>query len=265
MFVFWSVILVISIKIKSSHLAYVLFWIIFFLPAFIHYEVAKRILFVLLPLLQQLDQSMQYERRSILDKSELLVDVKLPQTEYEEDYEEEAEFFKPLSEKDKRLLENLEDEDEEIDEFVDHEDIEIQEEIDERHIDHENLENVQRIRTIEYRVKINPKNVINRIEESMNEESLLPDESLPNIDSYSESESFRDDEKFLNRRRVKNRPSLRQYYGDKIDIKKGDSPLADSSDFLLNEELSGTVKMRTNKIQHDQDIDETFDFLDEEC
>ncbi|RMZ96233.1 hypothetical protein BpHYR1_025476 [Brachionus plicatilis] len=265
MFIFWSGMLVVSIKIKSSHLAYILFWIIFFLPAFIHYQVAKKILFVLLPLLQQLDQSMQYERRSVLDKSELLVDVKLPKAEYDDDYEEEAEFFKQLSEKEKRVLENFEDEDEEMDEYVDHEDIEIQEEIDERYIDHENLENVQRIHTIEYRVKLSPKNFINKVEESLYDDSLLPNESLPNIDSSSDTESSSNtQENFLGKRRVKNRPSLREYYGDKIDMRDGYESRAET--YMVKGSLleTGTVKMRSSKQEHDQDIDETFDFLDEE-
>lgn len=263
MFIFWSVILVISIKIKSSHLTYALFWIIFFLPAFIHYDVAKRMLFFILPLLQQLDQSMQYQRRSVLDKSELLVDVKLPQVEYDDDNEEDDEFLKELNEKEKQLFENLDDEDEEIEDYVDHEDIEIEEQIDQRYIDHENLENIQRIRTIEYRVKISPKNCINKVEETVNE-SMLPNETIPSIHSSSDNESFDVEKKnFLNKRRVKKRPSLHQYYGEQLDMPKTSSNRANT--YMVQDSFLGTVKMHSSKIQHDQDIDETFDFLDEEC
>lgn len=251
MLTFWSVLLVISIKIKGSHLAYILFWIIFFLPAIIHYELAKKMLFKLLPLLQQLDHSMQYERRSILDKSELLVDVKLPKTEYEEDYEEENEFIRQLTEKDRRVLENMESEDEEEDdEYVDHEDVNI-EEIEEKKMDHDNLENVQRIRTIEYRVKISPNNYINRVEEL--EESLLPTENLPSIDSSQLDDSDTDNFSFnerIKKRKPKNRPSLRDYYGEEIEISQSQG--------------QARTSRPKKSSQHDQDIDETFDFLDEE-
>lgn len=264
MFLFWSVLLVISIKIKSSHLTYALFWIIFLLPAFIHYDVAKRILFLILPLLQQLDQSMHYKRRSVLDKSELLVDVKLPQVEYDDNYEEEDEFYKQLNEKERQIFENLDDEEEEIEDYVDQEDIEIQEEIDQRYIDHENLENIQRIRTIEYRVKISPKNCINKVEESVHEESMLPNETIPSIDTSSGNESLEAEQnRFLNKRRVKNRPSLRQFYGDEMNMPSSSGSQAKT--YMVEDSFLGTVKMRPSKTQHDQDIDETFDFLDEEC
>lgn len=267
MLTFWSILLVISIKIKGSHLAYILFWIIFFLPAIIHYELVKKFLFKFLPLLQQLDHSMQYERRSILDKSELLVDVKLPKSEYDEDYEEESEFIRELTEREKRVIENLEsEEEEEEEEYVDHEDIEI-EQVEERYLDQENLENVQRIRTIEYRVKISPNNFINKVEESLMEDSLLPNESLPNIDSSHESDennyNFDKNEEIVPRRRVKYRPSLKDCYGDEIDFKNRSEPVNES---YMDKDGKSTVRMTKNKKQksHEQELDETFDFLDEE-
>lgn len=63
------------------------------MPAVVHFDIPKKVLSRLLPLLEQLDHSMKYERRSVLDKSELLVDVKHPNSD-ELDQAEEDEYLR---------------------------------------------------------------------------------------------------------------------------------------------------------------------------
>jgi hypothetical protein len=84
-----------GIKVRGVYLTYSMFWIIFFVPAIIHYDMARKLLRRCVPLLEQLDQSMKYERRSILDKNDLLVDVQLPSSEAADD-EIEDEYLAPF-------------------------------------------------------------------------------------------------------------------------------------------------------------------------
>lgn len=93
MLLFWSMTAVIGVKIKGFYIGYSLFWILFVVPAILHYDIPRKVLSKALPILEQLDQSMKYERRSILDKKELLVDVKLPQSDLV-DIEQEDEYLK---------------------------------------------------------------------------------------------------------------------------------------------------------------------------
>lgn len=60
------ILIIIGIKIKGFYLAYFTFWILFFIPAIIHYNVPSKLLSKAVPVLEQLDRSMEYERRSIL-------------------------------------------------------------------------------------------------------------------------------------------------------------------------------------------------------
>jgi hypothetical protein len=66
MIVFWSALAIFGTKVKGFYIAYSAFWIMFFIPAIIHYNVPNILLIRALPLLEQLDRSMEYERRSVL-------------------------------------------------------------------------------------------------------------------------------------------------------------------------------------------------------
>ncbi len=68
-------------------------------------------------LLEQLDASMKYERRSIIDKNELLVDVRMPKMGIDDD-EQEEEYLKPFKFDEnvgKDVLEKLDDGDDDDD------------------------------------------------------------------------------------------------------------------------------------------------------
>ena len=84
---------IIGSKIRGFYLIYLVFWIIFVVPAIIHFDMPKKLLSRVLPLLEQLDHSMKYQRRSVLDKSELLVDVKHANSD-EQNEAEEDEYLK---------------------------------------------------------------------------------------------------------------------------------------------------------------------------
>ena len=263
---------VIGFKIKGFYLSYVLFWIVFFVPAIIHYDILRKLLRKAMPLLEQLDHSMKYERRSVLDKSELLVDVKLPTNDDMDDQEDEyldsfkLEDLDKMKSKQRRVFENLQDDEDDDEEELDMTEMDslndasgadgssggnkspiggFDYDIDDDD-QHQNQQRVESAATVS-RVYLNVPNQrttknINITSDFDEISSYLPNESLPNIDDLLDNTNnsylFNIDsgDKVIRQRRVKNRPSLLNYYGD-ANIKKS-----------MNE----------------QDIDETFDFLDEE-
>ena len=118
MFAFWSTLAVIGAKIRGFYLSYMVFWFLFFVPAILHYNLPRKLLNKALPFLEQLDHSMKYQRRSVLDRSELLVDVKLPSSDQNADLEEDEyinsfkmDDIEHMGRKERRALENLEDDD----------------------------------------------------------------------------------------------------------------------------------------------------------
>jgi len=303
MFIFWSMTAIIGAKIQGFYLSYILFWMVFFIPAIIHFDIPRKLLSRALPLLEQLDHSMKYERRSILDKSELLVDVKHKNND-EEDEAEEDEYLKSfqlgdLDNKDRRRFENLEDEEslfserteddddndddegEDIDgnEDEEEENEEIIEEVFEyktfrNESDRNNTNSYQNNNEIKFTKLISKKSSVpvktSDIEFDVFDvhgDSVIGDEFMPNVNmsalsnsllQTSNDESFYSDtrnnnnnnkilnidsgNKVLKKGRFKNRPSLLQYYGD-----------------------SNAISNNTKKTpQNEHDIDETFDFLDEE-
>jgi len=243
-FVFWSATAVIGIKIRGFYLSYFMFWVIFLIPAIIHYEIPKKLLNKALPFLEQLDQSMKYERRSILNKDDLLVDVMLPPTQIDD--EEEDEYIKSLTESDNlkekymKAFENVDEEDEINDD---------DEEEDDNDGDHngEDLSSSESYDNEPRQSKPNPKSrsksfLFSQIDDDEINSSLLPVDEMPSVLSDdSHLQSFLPDIDSLNGnravrpRRVKNRPSIFNYYAPEI-----------------------------SKDINQQDIDETFDFLDEE-
>lgn len=116
----------IGCKIRGLYLSYAMFWLVFFLPPILHYELPKKALRKCLPLLEQLDQSMKYERRSVLDKNDLLVDVRLPKMGIDDD-EQEDEYLRPFKfdeNEGRDVLERLDDgeDDDDADEYLAHHD-----------------------------------------------------------------------------------------------------------------------------------------------
>jgi hypothetical protein len=388
MLFFWSMTAVIGVKITGFYIGYSLFWILFVVPAILHYDIPRKVLSKALPILEQLDQSMKYERRSILDKKELLVDVKLPQSDLV-DIEQEDEYLKsfqledinPVKTNNRRAFNNQpiydedeEEEDEEDDnaneeeEDDDEEGEEIEEEFEyeaKRPIpvpvykqyqdkdqdvddgyDEQTKESQTSInqtkKTIEYGLHMDDDD-----DDDLN--SLMPVGSLPNINDVStsilhhspassqqatqlsnennyiqtEDYSLLKNPKVI-RRKIKNRPSLLEYYGDSIKVTEhgqedqlmmetvatkikpavspsnywkysnnsnnlNQSPLSSSASSSSSSLLNSGSQENTNKMMqytqsnniinesnptklsfnkrsahNDQDIDETFDFLDEE-
>lgn len=216
-----------------------MFWVVFLVPAIIHYEVPKKILNKALPLLEQLDQSMKYERRSILNKEELLVDVMLPPTQMDD--EEEDEYINSLTESDNmkekymKAFENLDEEDE-----INEEDDE-EEQNGETQSSSEEYENEPR--QSKPNQKSNRTSMFSQMDDDELISSLLPTDEMPSVLSDdSHLQSFLPDidssngNRAVRARRVKNRPSIFNYYAPEVS------------------------KLDKNQ----QDIDETFDFLDEE-
>ena len=260
MLVFWVACLVVGVKIKGFYLTYLFFWIIFSFPAIIYYEVPWKILSRALPILEQLDHSMKYERRSILDKSELLVDVKISPNDFDQETENEyLESFQlgdldKMHESGRRALEELDDEDEDDEEY-DPNDEEAGEEIitETQEIEYEYEPEKGSYRKTVTEVKSTVTSPAKRssfdIDDDEDDEdlnSMLPDESLPSFNEMSDS-YLRDSSKVYGgervmRRRPKARPSIMDYYGERV-----------------RSDGNETRKQKTA-----QDIDETFDFLDEE-
>ena len=270
---------VIGFKIKGFYLSYVLFWIVFFVPAIIHYDILRKLLRKAMPLLEQLDHSMKYERRSVLDKSELLVDVKLPTNDDMDDQEDEyldsfkLEDLDKMKSKQRRVFENLQDDEDDDEEELDMTEMDslndasgadgssggnkspiggFDYDIDDDD-QHQNQQRVESAATVS-RVYLNVPNQrttknINITSDFDEISSYLPNESLPNIDDLLDNTNnsylFNIDsgDKVIRQRRVKNRPSLLNYYGDA--------------------NISNNIPS-SKKSMNEQDIDETFDFLDEE-
>ncbi|CAF1199504.1 unnamed protein product [Adineta ricciae] len=64
---------VIGVKINGFYVSYITMLILFTLPAVVYHKLIPKLLRRLAPVIEQLDQSMQYQRRSLLDQRELLV------------------------------------------------------------------------------------------------------------------------------------------------------------------------------------------------
>lgn len=284
MFIFWSGTAIIGSKIQGLYLTYIFFWIIFFVPPIIHYDIPKKVLSRALPLLEQLDHSMKYERRSVLDKSELLVNVK-HKTSEQDDEAEEDEYLKSFQLNEKLKNRAYEDTESLFSEQTD-EDEDGRTEEDTEEDEEEVIEEVYEIQTYNSNSDKNNRNNqdneqvhvtklvskrSNRLQApvktsaiqldvfDVNNDSLLPDEFMPNVNMSALSNSLlhtSNDESFsyntrskvknidsgnkvLKTKRVKNRPNVLDYYGE---------PKINS----------------TKTPQNECDIDETFDFLDEE-
>lgn len=298
MLTFWSMTAIIGTKIQGFYLSYSLFWIIFFVPAIIHFDIPRKLLRRILPLLEQLDHSMKYERRSILEKKDLLVDVKHKNNDSENEAEEDKylesfqlDDLEKIKANHRRAFENLEDEstdedeeeiengEEESEEELedndedddDEEEEEIIEEVFEIHNYAQNYANdknqIQVSKLIskksnKSKAPIKPSEISLDIYDS-NNDSLITDEFLPNInmsalaDNYSLTSSV--DESFFNTNfnKVKNIDS-----GNKVFKNKNNKVRPSLLDYYGDSSTNQTAAQK--KPQNENDIDETFDFLDDE-
>ncbi|CAF2486968.1 unnamed protein product [Rotaria sp. Silwood2] len=65
----------IGVKINGFYVSYITMLILFTLPAIVYHKLIPKLLQRLAPVLEQLDQSMEYKRRSLLDRKDLLVKI----------------------------------------------------------------------------------------------------------------------------------------------------------------------------------------------
>ncbi|CAF0781390.1 unnamed protein product [Rotaria sordida] len=65
----------IGVKINGFYVSYITMLILFTLPAIVYHKLIPKLLQRLAPVLEQLDQSMEYKRRSIIDRKDLLVKI----------------------------------------------------------------------------------------------------------------------------------------------------------------------------------------------
>lgn len=298
---FWSMSAVIGVKIRGVYLVYLSFWMVFFVPPVLYYDVPRKMLCKALPLLEQLDHSMKYQRRSMLDKRELLVDVKIPHNDLidEEIENEYLQSFKlsdlnELKEKDRKVFENLQDDED------DDEDDDVQQHMDDRHLDSETEESIPSQRQQQQLVDDESSDELydRRIqhqkdrrqaqksssssysgsqhrqarllqddtetdEDGLN--SFLPDDSLPNIsdvvNDYYPSAVNRKSKQDIEAEEEE----ARRRYGHMAPASGADRVLRkrpkNRPSLLDYYDQQGSPK--SSRRLNDRDIDETFDFLDE--
>ena len=66
MLLFWILLAVFGMKVEGFYISYAIFWILFLVPGILHYNIPRMILNKASPILEQLDRSMEYQRRSII-------------------------------------------------------------------------------------------------------------------------------------------------------------------------------------------------------
>ncbi|CAF5202264.1 unnamed protein product, partial [Rotaria magnacalcarata] len=102
-------------KINGYYVSYLVMLILFTLPAIIYHKLITKLLKRLAPILEQLDQSMEYKRRTLIDRKDLLVKMQTPGLN-EDNEDEDISRLKQQQEirkKDRSLIINDDDVDEE--------------------------------------------------------------------------------------------------------------------------------------------------------
>ncbi|CAF1616551.1 unnamed protein product [Rotaria magnacalcarata] len=105
----------IGMKINGYYVSYLVMLILFTLPAIIYHKLITKLLKRLAPILEQLDQSMEYKRRTLIDRKDLLVKMQTPGLN-EDNEDEDISRLKQQQEirkKDRSLIINDDDVDEE--------------------------------------------------------------------------------------------------------------------------------------------------------
>ncbi|CAF3430519.1 unnamed protein product [Rotaria socialis] len=112
----------IGMKINGYYLSYLVMLILFTLPAIIYHKLITKLLKRLAPILEQLDQSMAYQRRTLIDRKDLLVKIQTPGLNEDDEDDEDEDISKlkqqqqqqeKIRKKDRFLIINDDDVDEE--------------------------------------------------------------------------------------------------------------------------------------------------------
>jgi len=106
----------IGIKINGFYVSYLVMLILFTLPAIVYHKLIQKLLKRLAPILEQLDESMEYKRRTLIDRKDLLVKIKTPGLNEFDDDDEDIEkiqmkdhsFIINDDDEQKRILKNTE-------------------------------------------------------------------------------------------------------------------------------------------------------------
>ncbi|CAF1418060.1 unnamed protein product [Rotaria sp. Silwood1] len=89
----------IGMKINGYYISYVVMLILFTLPAIVYHKLISKLLKRLAPILEQLDESMEYKRRTLIDRKDLLVKIKTPGLNENDDDDDDDEDFRKLKQK----------------------------------------------------------------------------------------------------------------------------------------------------------------------
>ncbi|CAF1015977.1 unnamed protein product [Rotaria sordida] len=79
----------IGMKINGYYVSYLVMLILFTLPAIVYHKIIPKLLKRLAPILEQLDESMEYKRRTLIDRKDLLVKIKTPGLNENDDDDDE--------------------------------------------------------------------------------------------------------------------------------------------------------------------------------
>ncbi|CAF3409077.1 unnamed protein product [Rotaria socialis] len=89
----------IGVKINGFYVSYIIMLILFTLPAIVYHKLIPKLLQRLAPVLEQLDQSMEYKRRSLIDRKELLVKIDTSANNYEDEDDDDVRRLKQQHDK----------------------------------------------------------------------------------------------------------------------------------------------------------------------
>ncbi|CAF1101195.1 unnamed protein product [Adineta ricciae] len=91
-----------GMKINGFYVSYIVMLILFTLPAIIYHKMIPKLLKRLAPILEQLDESMEYKRRTLVDRKDLLVKIKTPGLNENAD-EDDDEDVRKLKQQNKQM------------------------------------------------------------------------------------------------------------------------------------------------------------------
>ncbi|CAF1202304.1 unnamed protein product [Adineta steineri] len=77
----------IGVKLHGFYVSYIVMLILFTLPAIVYHKLIPKLLKRVAPVLEQLDQSMEFKRRSLINRNDLLVKIKTPGSNEDDDDE----------------------------------------------------------------------------------------------------------------------------------------------------------------------------------
>ncbi|CAF0809191.1 unnamed protein product [Didymodactylos carnosus] len=117
LFIFCLLFAGIGLKLNGFYFTYITLLILFTLPGIVYHKLVQKFFTRIKPILEQLDQSMEYKRISLIDRKDLLVKVPKKTSEYDQDDEDDEEMMKLRKQhQQKRRSLTTSDDDEEINE-----------------------------------------------------------------------------------------------------------------------------------------------------